>query len=391
MDGVVFVNHLRLGSASSFRQAGLAKYLGRLGLPSDFLGRRGQTNAPQAETSRAWPFFRRIDYWDEPLVTRFPENVGLFNRVAREHGVLHINRANPYSATICALGRSSRNTLVVDIEDWDGFGGYASYARLYGARGGLLTVYERAFPILGDLVLTVSHLLMTRMIQLGVPERRLLFLPNGYDEELFDPSISGKSVRENYGLKDAPVVIYMSTFWRFETSLHQIALSAFKEVSQEIPDARMLMVGGGDLDVMSLVERSGLRDRVVPTGFVDRKQIPSLIASADVALHVISDHPFHAASSPMVMPEYMAMGKPIVAPRIGELAYALGGGAGWLVDAADPKLLATGVKALLKDEPGRKAMGQMAHKKVKEEYSYGRLATKLKEAYERASEERLAR
>ena len=70
----------------------------------------------------------------------------------------------------------------------------------------------------------------------------------------------------------------------------------------------------------------------------------------------------------MVMPEYMAMGKPIVAPRTGELAYALTGGAGWLVDGARPELLAEGVVALLKDEPRRRQMGLTAEKKAREDF-----------------------
>jgi glycosyltransferase involved in cell wall biosynthesis len=145
----------------------------------------------------------------------------------------------------------------------------------------------------------------------------------------------------------------------------------------------MLMVGGGDLDIGELVAERGLQGRVVTTGFVGRKQIPSLIAATDVALHVISSHPFHAASSPMVMPEYMAMGKPVVAPRIGELAYALDGDAGWLVDAADPKLLADGVVTLLKNEGEREAMGKRALEKVQKGYSYSHLAATLKQACDR--------
>ena len=382
MERVAFVNHLRLGSASSFRQAGLAKYLGRLGVASDFLGRQGPLTSEATRAAEEWRCFERISYWSEPLERRFPENLKLFRAVALEGSLLHVNRANPYTATVAALGRSSRNRLVVDMEDWDGFGGYASYAHLYGAKGGLLTLYENAFPRLGDLVVTVSHLLTARMIQLGVAKEKLLLIPNGYDEELFDPSMSGAPVRERYALGDAPVVIYMSTFWRFERGLHQIALTAFKEACREIPEARMLMVGRGDLDVSSLIEDFGMRGRVIPTGYVRRDEIPSLIAAADVALHVISEHPFHRASSPMVMPEYMAMGKPVVAPRIGELAYALGGGAGWLVEGADPKLLAGGVKALLKDDERRRTIGRTALRKVKDEYSYGRLAAKLKAAYE---------
>jgi len=386
MKGVAFVNHLRLGSASSFRQAGLAKYLDRLGVEGEFLGLKGRTTASVAETMEEWRCFQRISYWNEPLVTRFLENLGLFRRIAHDNPILHVNRANPYTATIAALGKSGRNKLVVDMEDWDGFGGYSSYASLYGGRGAMLTLYENTFPRLGDLVVTVSHLLTSRMAQLGVPRDKMLLIPNGYDEELFAPSISGEEVREQYGLKDFPVVIYMSTFWQFERGLHEIALDAFKEVTRRIPDARLLMVGGGNLPVSSLIAERGLEDRVMPTGFVERGKIPELIASADVALHVISDHPFHKASSPMVMPEYMAMGKPIVAPRTGELAYALTGGAGWLVDDARPEPLAGGVVALLKDEAKRREMGLAALKKAQEEYSYGSLAAKLKVAYARLSE-----
>jgi glycosyltransferase involved in cell wall biosynthesis len=380
MHDVAFVNHLKLGSASSFRQAGLAKYLGRLGLECDFLGRRGK----QPDTQEVWRCFERISYWNEPLVSMFPENLRLLRKVARENAILHVNRANPYSATVTALGQSRANKLVVDMEDWDGFGGYSTYAHLYGARGALLTLYEKGFPLLADLVLTVSHLLTTRMIQLGVPKERLLWIPNGYDEELFNPSISGEAARARYSLGDAPVIIYMSTFWRFERGQHEVALRAFKEVLKGVPRARMLMVGGGDLDIASLAQEMKIGDGVVATGFVGRGEIPRLIAAADVALHVISAHPFHAASSPMVIPEYMAMGKPIVAPRIGELAYALDGGAGWLVDAVEPGLLARGVEALLSDEAARLAMGRRALEKVKEGYSYAQLAARLKRAYERA-------
>jgi len=384
MKSVAFVNHLRLGSASSFRQAGLAKYLGLLGLESEFLGLRGKTAGKAAEAPE-WSCFRRLNYWDEPLVNRFRQNLGLFRTVARQNEVLHVNRASPYTATIAALGKSGWNTLVVDMEDWDGYGGYSSYASLYGARGFTLTFFENTFPRMGDLVLTVSHLLTTRMAQLGVPRDKLLLIPNGFDEELFNPSISGEEEREAYGLKGLPVVVYMSTFWQFERGLHETALLAFKEVARQIPDARLLMVGGGNLPVQSLIAEMGLEDRVIPTGFVARMRIPRLIAAADVALHVISDHPFHRASSPMVMPEYMAMGKPIVAPRTGELAYALAGGAGLLVDGPRPELLAAGVVALLGDEPRRREIGRMAMNKARDEYSYRSLAAKLKEAYARSA------
>ena len=231
--------------------------------------------------------------------------------------------------------------------------------------------------------MAVSHLLERRLHQLGVPKEKLLFIPNGYDSDVFQPSVSGRAVREAFSLGDSPLVIYVSTFHGFEAPLHRTALAAFKCASAKVPDAKLLMVGGGNLDVGSLVAEAGLKDRAIQAGRVPREKIPQIIAAADVALHVISDHPFHKASSPMVMPEYMAMGKAVVAPKTGELEFGLADGAGLLVKRPDPYLLGEGVIQMLKDEERRRAIGERAMKRARKEYSYDVLTERLREAYSR--------
>lgn len=382
MRRVLFVNHLALGSASSYRQADLAKYLGKGGFECHFIGLRPKSDGAAADVSEGWPF-KSFTFWEEPLARKFHANLRLFRLQTEGVSLLHVNRANPYTASIVSIGNLPRTRLTVDMEDWDGYGGYSSYAGFYDAKGFALTLYENLFPRTGDVVLAVSHLLERRMHELGVPKEKLLFIPNGYDRDVFQPSVSGRPVREEFSLGDSPLVIYVSTFHRFEAPLHRTALAAFKRASAKVPDAKLLMVGGGNLDVGSLVAEAGLQGRTIQAGRVPREKIPQIIAAADVALHVISDHPFHKASSPMVMPEYMAMGKAVVAPKTGELEFGLADGAGLLVNRPDPYLLGDGVIQMLKDEERRRAIGERAMKRAREEYSYDVLAERLREAYSR--------
>ncbi len=381
---VLFVNHLPLGSASSYRQAGFAKYLRRLGHNVSFLGRVGKVAKPKAEEMKEWDQFQEIYHWEEPLVQRFPANTRLLQKTAKERSVVHVNRANPYTATLISAVRPSLRCLTVDVEDWDGFGGYASYARKYNAAGGLLTLYEDIFPRTADSVIVVSELLRRRMLHSGIDARRILLIPNGFDPDIFHPGILGDRVRESYGLGSSPVVIYASTFWEFERRQHEIALGAFKRMAEQVPEVKFLLVGSGNVAMSKLVGQFGLEKNAVATGFVPREEVPQLMSCADVAMHVISEHTFHAASSPMIIPEYMAVGKPIVAPAVGELASMLAGGAGYLVDQVDSELLAGGVVKLLKDEPLRNEYSRRAALKAPA-YSYGILAKKLVDAYERAN------
>ncbi len=376
---ILFTNHLPLGSASSYRQAGLAKYLRAAGFETRCLCRAGGSAPRDARgLSTEWPQYHDIRYWREPLVPALPANAAIFRESAKEDTIVLINRANPYTSTVAMLGRRKGTPLIVDMEDWDGYGGYSSYVGAYGPKGLMLTFFENLFPRQGSLVLAVSHLLYSRMAALGVPKERLLYLPNGYDDDLFDPSIAGTKVRDRFSLGDSPVVIYMSTFWKFERELHRTALDAFRMVLEEQPRAKMLMLGRGDLSVDSLIAERGLGGSVIKTGFISRRELAQFISAADVALHVISSHPYHQASSPMVVSEYMAMEKPVVAPRVGELAYALGDGAGLLVDRVEPRLLAEGVTRLLSDGGAREKIGRRARERARKEYSYARLAERLR-------------
>ena len=381
MPKVVFVNHLPQGSASSYRQEGFAKCLRAEGFETALVCRSG--GGPQGR--RPDGAFEQTVFWAEPFPFRLAPNLRLLSGAIRDADIVHVNRANPYTATIVTLvRRSSKAAVVVDLEDWDGYGGYSSYIGSHGPKGWALTGWERTFPRTADAVVVVSGLLYAYMRSIGVPEEKLFVIHNGFDSDLFRHDIDGRAARRAYGLSDEPVVMYSSTFWGFEKELHETAFAALRRVFDEVPDARLLMTGKGASEVESALRAGGISGRVVKPGFVPREELPGIMAAADIAIHVISSHPFHTASSPMIIPEYMAMGKPVVAPRVGELAEILGGGAGVLVDRVDPGLLARAAVGLLADRDQRRKVGETAWKKAGEMYSYRAETTTLRRAYEKA-------
>lgn len=302
--------------------------------------------------------------------------------------LVHVNRAHPYTATLSMAARDTIGELVVDMEDWDGFGGYASFAGKYGPSGLLLTFYEKVFPRMADEVLAVSALLGGQMRRSGVPAERLSVIPNGFDPDLFRPGSDGSAARDRYSVGGGPVIMYASTFWPFELGVHRLVLQAFGEVLKTLPDARLLVVGRGPGPVREMAAGLGVERRVTFTGFVPREDLPGLMAAADLAVHMISDHPFHLASSPMIVPEYMAMGKAVVAPAFGELRTMLGGGAGALVESPDPGSMASTIIQVLGSDAQRRSMGRRAAARALESYSYEILAKRLAEAYERGRQGR---
>ncbi len=383
MVGVVFVNHLPRGTASSYRQEGFARCLRKEGYETTLVCRAGGSAPVNAEGGDA--AFGRTLHWVEPFPFRLASNARLLSSAIKGAAVIHINRANPYTATLLSLVRgSSGAAVVVDLEDWDGYGGYASYIGSHGPKGWALTGYERMFPRTADAVVVVSKLLHAYMLSVGVPREKLFLVHNGYDSALFGTDVDGREAREKYGLGDAPVVMYSSTFWEFERKQHEIAFAALRKIVDEVPHVRLLMTGRETSDFGGALAAGGIRERVVRPGFVPREMFPGLMATADVAVHVISNHPFHRASSPVIIPEYMAMGKAVVAPRVGELGEILGDGAGVLVDNVDSDLIASAAVGLLRDDGLRKEVGDRARAKAVRELSYEAGTAKLRQAYEKA-------
>jgi glycosyltransferase involved in cell wall biosynthesis len=168
---------------------------------------------------------------------------------------------------------------------------------------------ERHAFELATLVIAVSTPL-AHQIRALAPQAAVEVLPNGANPQSFDPRrINAANVRARLGLADHLVIGWMGIVREWH------GLGRLLEALTMVPDAWLLIVGDGpDRPAMERrAEALGVRGRVVVTGRVPHASVPEYLAAMDIA--VIADERT-AVASPMKLLEYMAMGRPVVAPSM---------------------------------------------------------------------------
>lgn len=256
-------------------------------------------------------------------------------------------------------------------------------ARRWGVRrpgwGRLLErVAENPLLRSADLVACVSDEVADEVKKRGVAPERILVTPNGVDVEVFTPDVPGSAVRDRHSLGDRFVLGWIGSFHRFHGL--ELAIDAVAELDDSA-DLTLMLVGDG-LDRARIEEharRAGLSN-VVFTGTIEHADIPQYIAAMDAAL-VSSDDPDAFHYSPLKLKEYMACGKPVIGPRLGELRQTISDGEdGILVEPGDVASLAAAIRRLQADPAMRAQMGTAARNRMVQEGSWERQVRRTVEA-----------
>jgi glycosyltransferase involved in cell wall biosynthesis len=142
---------------------------------------------------------------------------------------------------------------------------------------------------------------------------------------------------------------------------------AFALVKRQIPDARLDLVGPpGDgtytAKVRQLVRELGVEEEVVFHGFLENSQLLDLMGRCSVLILLSNEE-----TSPTVIAQAMAMGKPVVASRVGGIPELITeGDSGFLVDVGDEGALAERLVQLLRCPALRRSMGLQARNIAKQ-------------------------
>ncbi|MDG6998526.1 MAG: glycosyltransferase [Nitrososphaerota archaeon] len=393
---ILFVNHLKPSAASFLRQFGLGKELSRMGHTVSYIGRRPSDTVRRegklSENSRS-DFnseYKKLTYWSEPFEQSIPLNIVKLIEQCRDVDLIHVNKAYPFTSSLLFAAKFlAGKGIVLDWEDWDGIGGYISIANKSLPSRFALGFFEEVVPKSCDSIITVSKILAERAKLKGIPPDKIFQVPNGFDESLFNDRVSGERVRQTLGLGSRPTILLVSALHSFEAESFTKIFDSLHFVVRKVPNAVLLIAGSGDtLRMRKYADSLGIGKNVEYVGYVPHTVIPEVIAASDVAVHILSDNIYFRSSSPMVVPEYMAIGKPIVASAVGELNTMLKGGAGILVQHQSPESFGGAILKLLLDIDLREKVGRAAKSRAKENYAYSTLAKMAELAYLKALETR---
>jgi len=204
-------------------------------------------------------------------------------------------------------------------------------------------------------------------------------IPNGVDVDHFSPDVS--PIDE---FCDGKLNILFVSRLEKRKGLNYL-LEAFKQVKQEIPDSRLIIVGPGTRlrrKYEKQVARSSLKD-VIFVGFVPYDELPRYYKTADVFCAPATGR----ESFGIILLEAMAVSKPIVASNIeGYASVVTHGVDGLLVPPADKEGLAQALISLLTDQSLRQEMGAKGRAKALE-HSWEQIAQKVLNYYVRVLSE----
>jgi glycosyltransferase involved in cell wall biosynthesis len=234
-----------------------------------------------------------------------------------------------------------------------------------------------------DRVLVVTEVLAKRVESAGVSRENIVVMSNGINLDEFSGELDKEQAKRQLGLQGRLVL----GFTGFLRDWHGL-----EKVIELLPGAdaawHLLVVGDGPARD-SLEKRAtalNVTNRLTITGVVGREQVAAHVAAFDIALQpAVVDY-----ASPLKLFEYMALGRPIVAPAQPNIMEILTDGEDALLfDPRDPRGLGKAIERLCRDAGLRQRIGEAARRTIRSRrLTWTDNATRVADLFTRLAEHR---
>jgi glycosyltransferase involved in cell wall biosynthesis len=280
--------------------------------------------------------------------------------------------------------RRHRLPLVVDTDDWEGWGGWNELAPYSPLQKWFFHWQEQWGLRHCHAVTVASRALQTLVWGLGVAPQRVAYIPNGPG---IDPAVDvdKPAVRRKLGLGDRPVLLLYSRLFEFDTSrLVEILVG----VKTAVPHLTILSVGTGlyaedAAHFRQELTQANLSEAIVDVGWVETAELPPILASADVGLYLMEDTLLNRTKCPVKLADMVSLGLPVVAEAVGQVGeYVVNGRTGYLHPSGNNEAIIRSLIRLLQQPDERQRLSRAARAQA-EAFTWPRLARQLEAVYQR--------
>ncbi|NJK81619.1 MAG: glycosyltransferase family 4 protein [Chloroflexaceae bacterium] len=293
-------------------------------------------------------------------------------------GLIHLFKPKGYSGLAALLLQALRPDipLVVDTDDWEGWGGWNDLLPYPPTAKHLFAWQEHDLPRRAAAVTVASRTLQSQVWGFGVPRERVFYLPNGI--HLTADSLPPRDAQPT----NPPTIVLYTRFWEF--GLHDL-IAALVPLVQHCPAVRLVVIGRGEhgeeQTMLALAQRAGVAHAIDYRGWLEPTTIPAVLARAHVALVPLDDTLINRARCSAKLLELMAAGVPVVAANVGQVAeYITAGESGLLVPPASPAALAEATIRLLATPALQQRLRDGAFQRLRA-CTWAKLAVVAEEAY----------
>ncbi len=272
--------------------------------------------------------------------------------------VVHVHNMPDFLIFSALIPRLFGKKIILDIHD--------SMPETYGAKFeenenilyNLLCFEEIISCQFAHRVICVNHPQKARIVERGVSPEKITVSMNVPDHKRF---VINRSVYDEKKDSSYFKLIYHGTLARRLGV--DLTVQAVAKLKNEIPNLQFNIIGGGDdlQDLVSLTKELDIERQITFKGLVAVDDVPSVINGMDVG--VIANRPNIATELmlPVKMLEYIAMGIPVIVPRLKTIQYYFTDDMVIYFEPENVQSLAEAIFRLYESETLRKSKVKMAN------------------------------
>ncbi|HEY3175474.1 MAG TPA: glycosyltransferase [Candidatus Polarisedimenticolia bacterium] len=284
-----------------------------------------------------------------------------FRRLASGHGTLVLHYPNPLAELAClAMGRGGVASMLVFY--------HSDLSRYNVIVDRLYWIFSRRALRRADVIVTTSPAYAAGSPVLRHLQDRVKVVPLGTDTVLFQPGPRTPDIDIPFPRR----VLFVGRFARFKGL--EILIRSLSSLPAEYG---AVLIGDGPHGALArdLIEREGLRGRVVMPGIIPNQELPRWYRACDL---LVLPSVLRSESFGVVALEAMASGLPIITTELGTgtSLYNSDGVTGRVIPPGDVRALAAAIRECYER---REEMGRAARLEVEGHYSLDLFRRRMRE------------
>lgn len=212
--------------------------------------------------------------------------------------------------------------------------------------------------------------------KMSVDENRIGIVPNGINLSEYENLPDDGIFKNKYGIKNnEKIVLYLGRVHKSKGI--DLLVDAFFDISKELNDIRLVIIGPNDGYQQYLLERLQkleIEDKILFTGFVTDEDKIAAFADADVFITP------RFSGFPITFLEACACGTPIITTNYGDKLDWIHGKTGYMVQY-DKEQLCDAMFKMLSDEELRQRFGGEGRRLVKEKFGWDEIVKQMGRVY----------
>lgn len=225
--------------------------------------------------------------------------------------------------------------------------GWYFNAKISDKKRKMYVIIEKVLAKHTDMIINISkYEYETALKNKIAKKKKMCIIENGIDFSKFkDNEKYSEQIRTKNKIKDDEIVIGVAGRLT-EQKDPMTSIKAFKLVNEKYPNTRLMFVGSGELEknVIDYAKKNRLEDKIIITGWVN--DIEKYIPIFDIAIL-----PSKWEGFGLVIVEYMACNKPIIASNVGGIKNIIKNNKnGFLIETEDYKELSKKITKLIENK-----------------------------------------